>query len=257
LRQKDWMLDHLIKEAIDRDLQETPAPPLSKAESWKLLQPQLQHTRNCGREKAQAMIKKISIAVVLLAFMLSVVVWQTNTAYALDWFSRTFSQIKGTVTQLFVSNGPSSSDNELPSVGQFEMDASPIHYEDMDLHKAQEKTVFVIVIPKHIPAGYSLRTVKAALVEGDKCKDIELSYENGKHFITIREIIMDGRSSMGLGVDNEDTTVQPVSIGNLKGNLLLLKNGHRQIIWSNDKLQFVIESSSLSEQDLLRLANDM
>lgn len=93
-------MDHFIKEAIEKELKETPAPPLSKDETWEYIHQQINQPHN--RSRSESRYKKISVAAIIaLLLLLSAFTFESRHAYAWNWITKYISQIKGTVHNYF------------------------------------------------------------------------------------------------------------------------------------------------------------
>lgn len=255
MKQKEWLLDHLIKDAIELDMKNSPPPLRSKAETWADIQQQLQSPASTAKKTGRYF--RISAAALIIVVLFSLVAFQQKQAYAWNWVIGYFTQVQGSITQLFISQRSTPSDGEmLPVMESLDISHGGVRFEYMGLDEAQESTAFPIAVPKTVPDDYVLKHVKLSLIDEEKSKDIELIYSDGTETFLIRQMQSAGQSFYSLSMDNEDTLVHNERIGETQVYWLEHKNGHRSMTWSLEKMQYIIEGP-LSDEEFLTVYRAM
>lgn len=258
---KDRSMDSLIKEAIADELAETPAPPVSKAETWERIRAELfREAESLPAKRGVFRRRSFKIgAAVLLAFMVFAATLPTQNGYALGWITKYFARVQGNVTQLLFNTAEPASPRKgaaPPPPPDIQVHTPSMRQEQLSLAEAQKKTKFTIVTPQALPDHFALQYVKVTTYDGKPSTEIELVYSDGSGMLRLREQMMEGESHVTVGVDNEDTKVKEVTVQGLQGTLLLFKDGSNQLIWYKADMQFTI-NSRLSEADVLKVAQSM
>lgn len=257
-------LDNLILEAIEDELANTPAPPLSKKEAWEQIRSQLSQPQNTITNKSKLILRRIGKITAAACLMMTVIIASLSFAKdgsAFSWFSKYLVSVKGSVTTIFVSSTDEASKNRTnnpppPVVTEVEVDESLVYNDQMSLSDAQAATDFKIVVPEIIPDGYTLSYVNVIFSGNKKSREVELIYENETSQFSIIEYKLTGMYSSSTGFDNEDTHMKEMIIKGERGTYLLFKNGANMLMWSNADYQFRVKSR-LQEEELIKMVQSM
>lgn len=254
MHQDDLNLDQLIENALKNNKDTIPSPPISKVDTWKIIEHRLMAEQK--RNKKLSKGPGIWVASVLL-LILVVTFLHPQNASAFSWFTKYFTIIQGKVTHLMGSNGQSPASGELPPPKQgFSVVNHHEHYERMSLEDAKKQTNFQILIPKYIPKGFTLKDVTVIVYADKKSNDIELNFQNGDDTISLKELFVEHQLGFGMSIDNDDTKIKEVEINNTKGKLLIFKNNLVQLIWDAPRYHFEAKGK-ITEEEIIKIAQSI
>lgn len=252
--QNDTVLDKLIEEVLKNNKEDIPSPPLSKAETWKIIDQRLKKEE----QKKRFFSKRAKVYVAVLVLMLVLVpLLHPQNVTAFSWFTKYFSVIQGKITHLMGSSGQSESSGDQPPLqNQFSVVQDNMHNEQMSLEEAQKHAKFEIKIPKYIPDGYELKDVTILVTDHQKSNAIELNYIKGSEVLSIKEMFVESQMGYGTTFDNEDVKIKEVNIKNRKGTLLTFKNESNQLIWDAPRYHFELRGK-ITEDEIIKIAESI
>lgn len=114
---------------------------------------------------------------------------------------------------------------------------------------------YEVLLPSDLTGHY---TIERALTEegGDSTRVILFLETTNLERLTISEVNIIGDFNQAISYDTEDAVMENVNVKGQDANLLLFKDGKKQLSWV-DRDVFVTITASLSEKDLFVLATSL
>lgn len=249
-------LDKLIEETVREQIINSSPPPVAVTDAWEQVKQRLDASRNHSKLDISWQKKMVYAASVLLVFI-GLTALLSQQSFAFTRLTDIFLKIEDAMVQLVTRSGDVRNKPGAPSNDEFTIvEGSEVVTKQMSLEEASQNTAFTIVIPRTLPAGFTLKNVTVLKEGTEKSKEIFLNYEgNSKGFI-VNEKLAGAQMGTGTIVDREDTTIEQVSINGQKGSLLTFKNGTTNLIWITNSYYYSIEGK-LSKEEIIAIAKSM
>jgi hypothetical protein len=254
--------DQLMKEAIKKELDASPAPPLTSSEAWEQISMQLSHPRNNIRpRRIMITVRRISLTASLFLVVILTSLLLAQEGSAMNWLSKYWISMKGTITSIIISNTDQQSElstnqPQSPTITDDDIHESLVHTEQMTLTEAQAVSSFKIAVPLVVPDGYTLSHVQVYFRGEGISREIELIYKSNNSEFSIREYMLSESYNSSIGIDHEDTQRKEVWINGEEGTLLIYKSATSSLMWNNRTMQFIV-NSSLTEDELITMVKTM
>ncbi len=253
---KKYNMDSLIKDSMDEQLSNIPAPKLSASDAWKQMENQ---KKDINLFKKKRWPKKVLLAVASVLLMVLIASYPQQGAAFGRW-SEMFSQVQGSVTQLFGSSdgerSRSASDGQGDDLSEFEViETSEITTEQLTLEEAAKITNFSIVVPSAVK-DFKLDQVTVMQESGQKSEEIYLNYIGGVKSFTIMEKSLVSNYAFGVTMDSDDTLVEEIKMNGYQAYLAKYKNGNVSLTWMTQANYFQIEGN-LTKEEVLAIAYSM
>ncbi|SHK84301.1 DUF4367 domain-containing protein [Desulforamulus aeronauticus] len=186
--------------------------------------------------------------VIACSFVLCLVVgfWlmpKEGTALNLKFFESICTFVTGKVQTVQISFGTQKNAKDLDN---------PLKPE---VSQALATVPYEVLLPYDLAGQY---TIEKALIEevGDSTKVILFLETTNLERLTISEVNIIGDFNQAIAYDTEDAVMENVNVMGQEANLLLFKDGKKQLLWV-DRDIFVTITGSLSEKDLFVLAGSL
>ncbi len=167
----------------------------------------------------------------------------------------------GTVTTLFISiteqpNEPVKGQPLPPVRVEQAIDKSVAFTKEMTLAEAAKAVNFSILVPEHVPEGYSLNHILVYFTEENMSNEVDMIYRNRDSELSIRQFSLVGSYNASSGIDHDDSQLRDLNLKGMQETLVHHENGSSTLIWNNSFMQLIIRSR-LTEEELFKLINSM
>jgi hypothetical protein len=259
MRESDKLsCDHLIKEAVEEDLRNTPPPRLTSSEAWNQLSHRLNQERLDRSRHISSFRKKLIYAASGLLLLFGLFAWAPGNGMAFSKLANILHKIQGSMLQIFVGvRDVPGNDRNAPTSDEFVIvEGTELRTEFMNLSDAQKKTSFTITVPKYIPLGFDLRDVAVFLRGTSLSNEIYLTFVGDGQEFKIREMSTGDQFGLGATVDREDTKMEKITFNSSSATLLTYKDGTLELRWTVQDLYFTVEGK-LKKEEMINIAKSM
>lgn len=251
------VMDHIIRDTLNKQISELPAPNMSVEEAWKQLE-----ANRVNKKETKPVRKKFfgnGLLVVAVACLLFFIIWTPQKGVAFDNWFLFYNKIQGSVVQIFGGNSSYLGDKDAPIAesedSAFQVVDVQFVTEQLSLSEAQEVTEFTIETPI-VPEDYRFTSVTVLRVENELSSEITLNYVGDGRQLLINQKLIEGEFGFGMAADGNDTKVKELVINDRPANLITFKNGVRQLIWTTSSYYYSIEGN-LEEEEIVAIAKSM
>lgn len=96
----------------------------------------------------------------------------------------------------------------------------------------QEDTLFEILVPRYIPPGYTLESIKKN--PADNQTKIIMAFVNKESTVLFTQTHVPVNYSVSVNVDTQEAQVESINLDNYEGNLISYRDGSASLIWITD-----------------------
>ena len=254
MNQKDEKhMEKLVREAIQKEMESGPEPPLSVEEAWE----RLNQSRGANPKKKR--FRRVNKMVVLAAsFLIALTVilsFSPGNGSAFTTITDVFQKVQGEAMHLFFSSRetPKNQENAPTSEDAVVIKDSKLTSERMPLEEAKQETSFPIRIPEFVPDDFTLKDVTVFKWTGEVSREISLHYTSDSREFMINQKFIEESFGMGLTSGRDDVEVKQISIKGNEATLMQYKNKTVRLIWLDQKYFFSIRGK-LTEEEVVKIA---
>lgn len=264
----DDHFESIIKQAIEKELENTDQPLQSTEEAWLELRDRL-NKKQYRKQKRRFPRMAIYMACAI-AFVISLIFIMPQGSEANKVFTEMFQKVQdNTVYILGGVGGENREDRESeedhttenfdePDINDVkESEGIESVAEFVSLEEAQEKAAFPIRVPKVIPKGFELDEVMIMTTPIGKSDDVYLHYKGESeeaHFSINQKLITDEFGFGTIGY-TDDVQVDKIEVNGYEA-FLIQSEGYARLVWVTPNRYYSI-NGILSREEIIKMAHSL
>lgn len=253
--------ERLFKDAVKKNYNQTPEPPISKEVMWERINKELIEKQSSNGFPSFINKKVLSVASVFFILIISSLFFQLKDGEAFGWFTDYFVAEQGSSTKVTnqLSDEPIETEDipPVPSPDDIESkELIPIE-ESTSFEEAKETVTFSLLKPSFVPDDYTLTDVTVITFNDHPQEEVMLTYKSGEDVFTIGQKPIIGEQFSGnITVNNEETVVSTIDINGQEATYFGFSDGDAQLVWMRMRTFISIEGP-LSQDEMIKIASSL
>lgn len=253
MKNNEFELDELIKQAIEEEYSNVPAPPKGKEQTWNEISAKI------PREKTQSSRKSVFplVSAVFALLIVGTTIFNTSSLTAFEWMKEFFVYQDGSTAKFQSgSRPPDNSEMGPPSSKEFVVLDGKSETKTVSHSEAKDLADFSIRIPTYLPEGYSEKEARVNCFN-DTCESVTLIYKNSdEKLLKIDQQYFQGAYGSGSTISNVVETKE-VKVNGTKAVLIITSHENLKFLkWSTYSMEVSMDGY-LTEEEMIKVAESL
>jgi hypothetical protein len=251
-------LDKVVKETVRETVDSITPPPLE--ESWARFEKKLQEQEKAShKNKRKSLLFKLAASAgVIIVLTGALAISSPGNARAIgEKILHTVETLLGGTQMNVKTSYRQHEPGQLPLPQEKGFSELPIEEgKIVSLEEAKKISPFPVLVPRYIPAGYTLDRVEYQPMTKPVVK-ISLLYKSpNADNIVLEEMNVPDGYVQGYGYDIEDAVTEDITVGKNSGQLILFKNERIRMTWINNSVLFTLDGR-VSKEEAIKIAESV